>query len=257
MTMVVMGASVHAALPEHAHVDTFDGGWDCDEGYVKKEGRCVSLVLPASAQENMLGDGWVCKKGYVKEGEACRPVRVPSNAERDTFGNGWRCRRGYFQDGSSCVVIKIPLHAQLDAAGADWQCERGYKKKINVCVDMEPAERARQDKYYQELYAQRKEARGPETAPCRAGYNKCTSSCAGLERKTPEMLLRTDDVSGACCQACGRAEALCAQEKLNSGCQQFAVACRQACPEDVAVCLSACQDGSDRCMYQARQILLQ
>jgi hypothetical protein len=253
--LVLMPGAARAGMPEHAVADVFGSGWACDLGYMKQGDRCVRLALPANAQVNLLADGWECKKGYVKVGDACRSLTVPANAERDPFGNGWRCRRGYFQDGSECFIIKIPLHGQLNASGNDWQCERGFKKKLNICIDMEPAEKSKEDQYYQELYKQTMQEHGPETAPCRSGYNKCTSSCAALEKKPSPGLWRKNDLAGQCLQACVQGQVFCAQEKEKNGCSQFLEACRGSCPQDEDLCLGACQDGKDRCVYQSRQVL--
>ncbi|MBF0330737.1 MAG: hypothetical protein HQL17_02280 [Candidatus Omnitrophica bacterium] len=246
---------VHAAIPAHAQADMFGRGWTCDPGYVKKDELCEPLVLPAHARVNLLSDGWECQKGYVKMDNGCQLMRIPPNAERDSFGNGWRCQRGYAQEGNECFAIKIPMHGQLNALGNDWQCQNGFKKKLNVCIDMEPPEKDAQNKYLRDQYAREMMDQKAPTGPCRAGYNKCTSACSALDRKDVASLIRTDDPMSLCFQACAHGEMLCAREKGKNDCGQFAASCPQFCPKDMSLCLGACQDGTDRCVYQAQQVV--
>ncbi|MFH0753531.1 MAG: hypothetical protein V2A70_03080 [Candidatus Omnitrophota bacterium] len=245
---------VFARVPAHAHADLFGRGWACDEGFVRRADACVPFILPLHAQVNLLGDGWECQKGYVQDNDGCRLISLPVNAVRDSFGHGWRCRRGYFQDGQTCIQIKLPRHAVLSALGNDWECARGYKKDLNICTDMTSDERFRQDEYYRKLYAEVAAKDGVDTAPCRSGYNKCTSSCSGLGKKTPEALLRVDDLLELCMQACLQGQSVCHSSKPGEGCGQFEQGCREACPGGVAACAESCSSGAQRCEYQSRRV---
>ena len=243
-----------ADMPEHAQSNMFGRGWDCEEGYVRKANACVRLELPPHAQVNLLQDDWECRKGYVKDADSCRPMPVPLNAIADSFGNGWRCARGYFQHEDQCDRLKVPSHAQLDPSGNDWECVRGYKKNADVCVEMDPEERAREERHYRELYAGPPADDNFKTAPCRAGYNKCTSDCAGLEKKTIDLLARHDDPLQLCFQACDAGQAACVDDRSEVPCRQFTPLCQAACPSGVDLCLNACQTGGDRCVYQSRRL---
>ena len=256
-------------LTTHARPKVFGEGWECDQGFYRKNGRCLPVMTPEYGRLNRRGDGWECIKGYVPDGSLCAPLRIPPNAEMDTFGNGWHCRRGFYQSGSQCLAVTVPDNARVDAEGHGWECLRGFRKKDDACVSMSVAEmKALKDREQKEY--EQSQRNGPSTTTaCGAGYNKCTSACYGeLQDPDTGKALQSTDFIDKCFMACGDGKARCEISDDENRCAEFVRACHRLCPELVRafgqggkmsgvdgrmLCEEACKSGESRCAYQARQ----
>lgn len=66
-------SSAGYAVPSHAHDEATGFGWECNAGYVQKEGACRPMHIPAHAHLDVSGHGWFCDIGFAPNGETCVP----------------------------------------------------------------------------------------------------------------------------------------------------------------------------------------
>jgi len=59
----------------------------------------TEVALPPHAHPSPLGIGWQCDWGYRRDGGSCVSVKVPDHAYLSDTGNTWRCLRGYRRQG--------------------------------------------------------------------------------------------------------------------------------------------------------------
>ncbi|MQX38410.1 hypothetical protein [Roseospira navarrensis] len=133
--------------PENAHDRSYDGGWDCDDGYRLEDGACKAIGVPdnAFATGRSYGSGWECRHGFTDvDGLTCRAVFVPPNAYLDATGLEWACDRGYRRVRDGCEPVNRPENSFLsdDTYGSEWECDRGYLEEAGRCVAIDVPENA-------------------------------------------------------------------------------------------------------------------
>ncbi len=85
LSVSAVAAAIDAAgaLPSHARASRYGSGWDCLQGYDRKDEACVRIEVPANAYFNSSSNRWDCSRGYLKSGQQCLAVKVPDNAYAD------------------------------------------------------------------------------------------------------------------------------------------------------------------------------
>lgn len=123
-------------VPEHAKLNYFRNGWECERGYHQAGNACEPVQIPDNGKLDYFGHQWECQRGYVQVGNSCGAVNVPVNGKLDYFGHSWECNRGYVQAGNECRPVIVPEHGKLDYFGHAWGCERGYYRTGNECREV-------------------------------------------------------------------------------------------------------------------------
>ncbi|MDR6412374.1 UNVERIFIED_ORG: hypothetical protein ABIC62_005834 [Burkholderia sp. 1595] len=67
-------SSAGLIVPPHAHYEATGFGWECNAGYVQKEGACSPMHVPAHAHLDVSGHGWFCDIGFAPNNETCLPT---------------------------------------------------------------------------------------------------------------------------------------------------------------------------------------
>lgn len=130
-------------IPQHAKLNYFRNGWECEHGFRQSGNECVAVQIPRYAKLNYFGNSWECERGFRQTGNECVEVTIPSNAKLNYWGHNWECERGFRQTGNECVTISIPANGKLNYWGNGWECERGYRQNGADCVAVQVPQNAR------------------------------------------------------------------------------------------------------------------
>ena len=121
MCIPVIGATQPTAtpMPANAYHERNGGQWDCNRGFRKDGGKCISMNVPRNAHLTSSGLSWSCDRGFRRESDTCVKVIVPANAYAEDFeySRGWECNRGYRRVEPGCVRVSVPANAfEVDSA---------------------------------------------------------------------------------------------------------------------------------------------